>query len=89
MDESILAKTLCINGKLADDEEYFDINLPPIIVLEVEDSEETSLSSEREEGQNVPAMVHKTPSPTSGLGISSAWSLGGDDTLNEHPWGDP
>jgi len=90
IDESILAKTLCINGRLAADEEYFDINLPPLetISFEVENSKETSLSSEREEGQDEPPMVQERSSPTCGLGISSAWSLDGDDALNEHPWGD-
>jgi len=91
IDESILAKTLCINGRLAADEDYFDINLPPLetISLEVEDSKEKSLSPEREEGQDEPPMVQEKSSPTCGLGISSAWSLDGDDALNEHPWGAP
>lgn len=91
IDDSILAKTLCINGRLAADEEYFDINLPPLktIALEVGDSEEMSLLSEREERQDEPPMVHNTSSPTSGLGLSSAWSLSDDNALNEHPWGDP
>lgn len=90
MDESILAKTLCINGRLAADEEYFDINLPPLetISLEAEDSEELSLSSERDEGRDEPLTVHEKSSLTTGL--ASVWSLGGgDDALNEHPWGDP
>lgn len=87
MDESILAKTLCINARLAAEKEYFDINLPPLetISLEAEDSEEMSLSSEREDE---PPTAHGKSSSTSGL--ASVWSPGGgDDALNEHPWGDP
>jgi len=91
IDELILAKTLCINSRLAADEEYFDINLPPLETeaLELGNLEESNLSSEWEEGHDEPSKVHGDLSPTCGSGFSSPWSLGGEDVLNEHPWSDP
>lgn len=73
-DESILRRTLCISGRVATDDEYFDINfLPPIQTHEDDNgvsSEDHESASAAIEGQN----------STGGL------SLYGNAILDDDPW---
>ena len=90
IDESILLKTLCINDRLAADDEYFDINLPPLeTVSPGNESLEPDCPSRHDEEQAEPANSYGEETHAGGLGISSAWSVSGDDILNEDPWRDP
>ena len=67
LDESILRKTLCINDRVARDDEYFDVNFPPPVggheslspdVTRVESADQEPESATFEAGR-----------PTSGLGL--------------------
>ncbi|KAL8796283.1 MAG: hypothetical protein Q9195_001398 [Heterodermia aff. obscurata] len=77
LDESILRKTLCINDRMAGDDEYFDVNFPPPVggreglspgVVGVEPDERESANFEVEQ-------------PTSGVGLYEDAMLDG--------WRDP
>ena len=81
LDQSILRKTLCINDRMARDDEYFDVNFPPPI------GGHQSLSPrmvrvESADQEPEPATL-EVEKPASGLGLYD------DAMLDDDPWRDP
>ena len=106
IEELILLKTLCINDRVAADEEYFDINLPPLdkpstVIADsigslstsihgVEEREHTALAAAPDPVEETFAEQKEVQqeSDRGRPSISMAWSVIGDNTLDEDPWRD-
>ena len=76
LDESILRRTLCISGRVATDDEYFDINfLPPTPVYEDEN------------GANPENLEPKSPA-TEDQKSTRGFDLYGNAIMDDDPWRD-
>lgn len=91
IDETILTKTICINDRVATDDDYFDINLPPLenAAPEVDEHETSSSPPATEKPPTIDANPVEVPSNRGGLGIADVWSQSGDGDDIFDPWKDP